>query len=126
VSRWPFACSTVKSSKETINRTIIAIDYQKISSTMYIWNIQCPCSVSYVVATVKWSSPFFMDAIKKGNRIHSYSGLDGISTFCSHLGITKAIKNEEIIFGRYWGLSSKQVYLFRQWLHHELVRISQF
>jgi hypothetical protein len=40
-----------------------------------------------------------VDAIKKVNRIHSYSGKDGISTFCSHLGITKAIKNEEIILG---------------------------
>jgi hypothetical protein len=40
-----------------------------------------------------------VEAIKKVNRIHSYSGKDGISTFCSHLGITKAIKNEEIILG---------------------------
>jgi hypothetical protein len=45
--------------------------------------------------TVKWSSPFFVEAIKKVNRIHSYSGKDGISTFCSQLGITKAVKNEE-------------------------------
>jgi hypothetical protein len=40
-----------------------------------------------------------VEAIKKVNRITSYSGKDGISTFCSHLGITKAIKNEDIIFG---------------------------
>jgi hypothetical protein len=44
---------------------------------------------------VKWSSPIFVEAIKKVTQILSYSGKDGISTFCSHLGITKALKNEE-------------------------------
>jgi hypothetical protein len=38
-----------------------------------------------------------MEAIKKVTRIPSYSGKYGISTFCSHLGITKALKNEQII-----------------------------
>jgi hypothetical protein len=52
-----------------------------------------------IAETVNWSSPFFVDAIKKVNRIQSYRGKDGISTFCSHLGITKAIKSEEIILG---------------------------
>jgi hypothetical protein len=49
--------------------------------------------------SVKWSSPYFVEAIKKINRIPSYSGKYGISTFCSHMGITKALKTEQIILG---------------------------
>jgi hypothetical protein len=40
-----------------------------------------------------------LEAIKKVTQIPSYSGKDGILTFCSHLGITKALKTEQIILG---------------------------
>jgi hypothetical protein len=47
--------------------------------------------------SVKWSSPFFVEAIKKINQIPLYSKKYGILTFCSHLGITKALKTDQII-----------------------------
>jgi hypothetical protein len=51
------------------------------------------------IQSVKWASPCFSDAVKKVNRIPAYSGKNGISTFVSHLGITKALKNEQILLG---------------------------
>jgi hypothetical protein len=52
------------------------------------------------VQLVQWSSsPCFAEAIKKVNRIPAYCGVKGISTLVSHLGITKAIRNGQIILG---------------------------
>jgi hypothetical protein len=52
------------------------------------------------VQLVQWSSsPCFAEAIKKVDRIPAYRGVKGISRLVSHLGITKAIRNGQIILG---------------------------
>jgi hypothetical protein len=51
------------------------------------------------IQSIKWASPCYADALKKVNQIPAYNGKNGISTFVSHLGITKAIKNEQILLG---------------------------
>jgi hypothetical protein len=51
------------------------------------------------VKSVKWSLPCFAEAVKKVNRLPAYNGKHGISTLVSHLGITAAINNEQIILG---------------------------